>query len=112
MAKFKAEEHDATYAQMLLHSVYGLTHLRARNRADVITIESGPATDAVPHARCKRVGVHLWVLEIADHRGRWEGTDVRTDLDRALTVLAEDFGWVLTPIDEDEDPLRTSDRED
>lgn len=112
MAKFKAEAHDAEYAQKLLRVVHGLAHLRTRHRADIITIESGPEDDPLPHARLRRIGVHLWVLEIADHRGRWEPTDVRTKLDIALTVLAQDFGWVLTPIDDDENPLRTSDRED
>ena len=112
MAKFKAEAFNAEYAQKLLNIVHGLGHLRARARADTITIESGDADDAVPHARARRVGVNLWVLEIADHRGRWEPTEVRTNLDTAITVLAEDFGWVLTPIDDDANPLRTSDRED
>jgi hypothetical protein len=112
MAKFKAEAHDTEYAQKLLQVVHGLRHLRTRGRADTVTIESGPEDDPVTHARVRRVGVHLWVLEIADHRGRWEPTDVRAKLDIALTVLAKDFGWVLTPIDDDENPLRTSDRED
>lgn len=111
MPKLKAEGYDADYAQKLLNVVHGLAHLRARNRADTITIESGDKEDPVPHARVRRVTVSLWVLEIADHRGRWEPTDVRMKLDNAITVLAEDFGWVLTPI-EDENPLRTSDRED
>jgi hypothetical protein len=111
MPKLKAEAFNAEYAQKLLNIVHGLAHLRARARADTITIESGDDDDPIAHARVRRVGVHLWVLDIADHRGRWEPTDVRTKLDIAITVLAKDFGWVLTPID-DENPLRTSDRED
>ena len=83
MTKFKGEAFNAEYAQKLLNAVHGLGHLRARHRAETITIESGPADDPILHARVRRVGAHLWVLETADHRGSWEPTDVRTNLDSA-----------------------------
>lgn len=110
MAKLKADSSAASHAQHLLNVVHGLTHLRTRHRADVVTIESGPAADPVPHARLKRVGVHLWVLEIADHRGRWEPAPVRATIEVVVSTLVSEFGWVLTSI-EDDDPLRTSDQE-
>jgi hypothetical protein len=109
MTKLKADSSAASYAQHLLNVAHGLTHLRTRHRADIVTIESGPANDPVAHARLKRVGVHLWILEIADHRGRWEPAPVRATLEASLAALVSDFGWVLTPIDDD--PLRTSDPE-
>ena len=109
MTKLKADSSAASYAQHLLKVAHGLTHLRTSQRADVITIESGPIDDPVAHARLKRVGVHLWVLEIAEHSGRWEPAPVRATLEASLTALVGDFGWVLTPIDYA--PLRTSDPE-
>lgn len=109
MTQLKADSSAALYAQHLLHVVHRLAHLRTRHRANVITIESGPTEDPVAHARLKRVGVHIWVLEIADHRGKWEPAPVRATLEASLTALVHDFSWVLTPIDED--PLRTSDPE-
>lgn len=112
MPKFKAGEPQAQHARYLLGVVHGQGHLRTRHRADIVTIESGSTDDAVPHARLKRVSVHLWILEIADHRGKWEATPVRTTLEAAISTLVEEFGWLLTPIEDDEnDPLRTSDRQ-
>ena len=110
MAKLKADSSAASYAQHLLNVVHGIVHLRTRQRADIVTIESGPTDDPVPHARLKRVGVHLWVLEIADQRSKWEPAPVRATLEAAVSSLVDEYGWVLTPIDDD-DPLRTSDQE-
>ena len=110
MAKLKAESSNASYAQHLLNVVHGLAHLRTRHRADAVTIESGPTDDPVPHARLKRVGVHLWTLDIADHRGKWEPAPVRATLEAVVAMLVGEFGWVLAPIDQD-DPLRTSDQQ-
>jgi hypothetical protein len=109
MPKFKVEESHSRYVGLVLREANGLRHLRTRHRADTVTIESGPADEPVPHARLKRVSVHLWTLDVADHRGRWESAEVRADLDTVLGVLVHDIGWVLTPVDDD--PLRTSDPE-
>lgn len=110
MPKFQADEWIAESVVQQLHVHEQLRHLRTRHRADVVNIESGPVHDAVKHARLKRVGVHLWLLEIADHRGRWEPTGVRTQIEAAVATLMDAFGWVLEPIDED--PMRTSDPQD
>ena len=69
-----------------------------RRRADVLTLESGPEADPVKHARFLRVGVHLWVLEVASHTGRWQPSGLRGHLDKLLAALVDTFGWVLTPI--------------
>ncbi len=108
MPKFKADSSSAMFVKHLL-TTHDQSHLRARHRADMVTIESGPGDDVIPHARLKRVGVHLWILQIADHRGRWESTPVRSTIEASITALVEDFGWVLMPFDDD--PLRTSDQE-
>jgi hypothetical protein len=97
---------DATISE--LHSHKGLAHLRVRKHGAALVIESGPTGDAVKHARLVRDGVSLWVLEIADHRGRWEYTGVREARAGAVTKLLGEFGWVLTDI-ASEIPDRTSD---
>jgi hypothetical protein len=108
MPKFKADSSSASEAQNLLIK-HGHSHLRTRHRADVVTIESGAPDDVVAHARLRRVSVHLWLLDIANHRGKWEPTLVRSTLPDCINTLAQDFGWVLELFEED--PLRTSDQE-
>lgn len=97
-ATFRAESRHTRDVETFLRSQHGLTHLHARHRADLITIESGPKSDRIPHARLRRVGVHRWQLEMATHTGRWQPTPLRTNLEELLTMLVQDFGWTLQPI--------------
>jgi len=76
----------------------GFEHLRVRARGQVLTIESGPEDDPVKHARLKRDTVHLWILEIADHKGRFSSTGLRNDWPALVDALIRDFGWVLEPV--------------
>lgn len=99
---------DATIAQ--LHQHPGLAHLRVRKHGSALVIESGRPEDPIKHARLVRDAVSLWVLDIADHRGRWEHTHLRATRDAVVDSLVGEFGWVLTNID-GENPERTSDPE-
>jgi hypothetical protein len=72
--------------------------LRVRARGSLLTIESGPDDEPIKHARLRKDTVHLWTLEIADHRGRFEPTGLRDLSDTLLDTLVSDFGWVLEPI--------------
>ena len=90
----------ASGVERQLHQYEGLDHLRVRARGDVLTIESGPPSDPVRHARLRRETVDFWGLEVAGYGGRWEPTPYRDTKDRLITALVEQFGWVLTPRDE------------
>lgn len=81
----------------------GLTHLRARKRGRVVTIESGPAGDAVSHARFRRDTVHLWLLEMPGRGHRWEPTPYRDNVASLMALLEETFPWALAAIDENPD---------
>lgn len=105
-----AEQLHAAATLTQLHARDGLTHLRVRKHGAAIIIESGPAADPVKHARVVRDGVSLWILDIADHRGRWGWTGVRTTREAAITELIDSFGWVLGDFAR-ENPARTSDPE-
>ena len=74
-----------------------LAHIRVRHRGALITLESGPPDDPIPHARLRRMTGQLWQLEIASHMGRWQPTPLRAARDALLEALVTDFGWVLTP---------------
>jgi hypothetical protein len=98
MAKPTAQPEDVAAVERYLHEA-GLDYLRARSRADLVVIESGPAGDPLPHARLRRAGVSTWRLEMATHTGRWEKTPIDGALEDVLQTLVQDFGWTLTPIE-------------
>ena len=97
MGNYKADEWDADNAMAFLHE-HGYNELRVKKRGALLTIESGPPDDPIKHARLRRDTVHLWILEIADHGGRFESTGFRDQRNKLLEVLINDFPWVLTPI--------------
>ena len=98
MPKFQSSKSDAAAVVAFLRD-RGLRHIRARYRSDLVTLESGPTKDPWPHARLRRVGVHIWQLEISTHTGRWESTPLRGLRDQLLTMLVEQFGWTLQPME-------------
>lgn len=98
MPTYKAEKAQAEQLTRLLHNG-GATHLRVRNRAALLTIESGPEHDPWPHARLRRDTVHLWTLEMAVRGGRWETTPFRGLMTELVEMLLHDFGWTLSPME-------------
>jgi hypothetical protein len=98
MPKHQVSKSDGAEVTAFLRG-RGLRHLRARHRGDLVIIESGPSKDPWPHARLRRVGVHIWQLEMATHIGRWEPTPLRGLRDQLLTMLVDKFGWTLQPIE-------------
>ena len=97
MAKHTAQPYDAEAVETYLHENAGLAHLRARRRADLVIIESGTDDDPWPRARLRRVGVHRWRLEMAQHTGRWQTTPFEAQRDELVRLLVETFGWTLAP---------------
>ena len=98
MTKLVAEPRDAHALESLLAGLQ-LTHLRVRRRADVLTIESGPADDAYAHARLRRVTVQYWRLEMPTHSGKWELTPYRGQLGEVVRLLVESFPWTIAPLE-------------
>lgn len=105
MPKVLAEDGHVNQVRQEFATYEGLEHLRVRRRADLVVVEAGPVEDPIPHARFRRVDVHVWVLEMATHTGRWQPSGVRGTLERLVETLLHDFGWTLSPIVR---PLRTS----
>jgi len=98
MPTFQAEEHHADLVRETFATYEGLDHLRVRRRGNLVTVESGPTQDPIPHARFRRVAVHIWVLEMATPTARWQPTGMRDQLKALLDALINDFGWTLTRI--------------
>ncbi len=76
----------------------GLGHLKTRARGSVVYVESGSSPDLHKHAKLTRDTGDVWVLEIADHRGRWEGTGRRATAEDLVEQLVRELGWVLTDV--------------
>ena len=108
MPKYQAEDHDPQTVERLLHARQ-LNHLRGRKYGAAVIVESGPKDDPVKHLRLTRETVHLWLLDIADHRGRWERTPERGSLEDLVTLVMDTFPWTLQPVHGY--PERTSDPE-
>lgn len=72
-----------------------LGHLRVRARGAVLTVESGPADDPVPHVRFRRDTVHYWLIEMPLRNGRWDRTQYRGVLDELVDFVAANFPWQL-----------------
>jgi hypothetical protein len=99
MSTLRAEEDHLDDVEDFLATRKALKHLRARRRADTITIESGPKTDPTAHARIRRISVHRWALEMPNHLGQWEPTPYTNTLEPLLAQLVKDFPWALAPVD-------------
>jgi hypothetical protein len=92
-----AEPYHAERVEELLHDA-GVKHARARKYGASVIVESGPVRDPVKHFRIRRDTVHLWCLDMANHRGQWERTPFRKNLDELVVLVIEAFPWTLTPI--------------
>lgn len=103
-----AESYHPGQVEDFLHE-RGFKHVRARKRGSDVIVESGPKRDAIKHIRVRRDTVHLWLVDIADHRGKWEATPFRGLLDDVLGLVVDAFPWVLS--DHSENSGRTSDPE-
>lgn len=97
-AKYSAEPEHAERVVHLLNE-RGVEHVRARKYGATVIVESGPDDDPVKHVRLRRDTVHLWLLDVADHRGRWERTPFRENLDDLVSMVVEQFPWALASAD-------------
>lgn len=74
-----------------------LSHLRVRQRGDLLILESGPAEAPRRHARLRRISVHLWRLEMPTSSTRWDLTPFQDQLQVLVEMLVEQFPWTLAP---------------
>lgn len=97
MPKLQVDSYQAETLQELLHKK-GATHLRTRKYGIKIIVESGTQRQRHKHMRFVRSTVHLWHVEFADHRGRWERTPFRDTMDNIVSMVFDDFPWMMADI--------------
>ena len=72
-----------------------LKHLRCRQRAAAVVIESGPEDDAQGHLRLRKLSATNWAADEFHHSGRWAPLPIQAPLAEALRAVAADFAWLL-----------------
>jgi len=95
MPKLSAEEFEVELAEAFIERHPELRHLRARKRADTITLESGPKADPIKHMRFRKVTKQWWTVEMATHMGRWEPTPFRAPIHKLMAEIHASFPWML-----------------
>lgn len=93
-----ATENDVSaVASFLAASTF--KHLRCRKRANTLVIESGPADDAFPRLRLRKLASKNWGVDASTHTGRWEAMPFQGPLLELLPMVVDRFPWLLEPID-------------
>jgi hypothetical protein len=77
----------------------GLTHLRVRRHGVLLVVESGADDDPIPHVRFRRLGAHIWRVEMPTHSDGWEVTPLRGQIEKLLDYLITDAPWTLAPLE-------------
>ena len=80
----------------------GLTHLKVAKRGVNIVIYSDDESGGKDN-RCRFTYIKpgRFILNMANHSGRWEPTPFEGALDELLEMVIEQFPWTLTNYDED-----------
>lgn len=76
-----------------------LRHLRFVVRAGNVVVESCEPPDVERHARMVPVQRGQWLLEVASHTGRWSPSGLSGTPSELLTLLKDQFPWVIMPRD-------------
>jgi hypothetical protein len=97
MAKLVTTDFDLSIAEDFLQR-RKLTHVRAKKRADTLTLATGPADDPWPRARFRLLTKQRWTLDVADRAGRWERTPFQASLKELLALLVDTFPWLLADL--------------
>ena len=81
----------------------GLNHLKVTRRGVNIVIYSDDE-DGGKDNRCRFTFVKsgLYILNMANHTGKWEPTPFEGTLDELLEMVIEQFPWTLTDYYQDE----------
>jgi hypothetical protein len=76
-----------------------LNHLRVRRHGLLLVVESGPDGDPIPHLRFRRLGAHIWQVEMPTHSDGWEVTPFRGQIEKLLDSMLTEAPWTLAPLE-------------
>jgi hypothetical protein len=99
MPKHVADRLQERSLDDLVKRRWGLSHLRVRRHGVLLTLESGPDDDPIPHLRFRRLGAHIWRVEMPTHSDGWEVTPLRGQIEKLLEFLVTETPWTLAPLE-------------
>jgi len=88
-------EQDKSYVEKRLQENQ-LTHLHVTIRGNNIVVYSEYEKHKENRCRFTQIQTGLYIMNMADHRGKWELTPFEGLLNELLQMLIEQFPWVLT----------------
>jgi hypothetical protein len=97
MPKHIADQLQAASLHGLLEAKH-LDHLRVRRNGGLLVLESGADDSPVAHARFRRLGAHIWRLEMPTHTNTSQVTPLRGQMRDLLDCLVDQFPWTLDPV--------------
>ena len=74
----------------------GLTYLKVLGRGDNLVIYSEEDGEKDNRARLTRLDQKTYMLGMANHRGKWEMTPFTGTIPELITMLVEQFSFILT----------------
>jgi hypothetical protein len=99
MPKHVADRLQERSLDDLVKRRWGLSHLRVRRHGVLLTLESGPDDDPIPHLRFRRLGAHIWRVEMPTDSDGWEVTPLRGQIEKLLEFLVTETPWTLAPLE-------------
>ena len=72
-----------------------LKHLKVTIRGKNIVIYSEYEKEKENRCRFTQINPRLYIMNMADHTGKWESTPFEDGLEELLKMVMEQFPWVL-----------------
>lgn len=73
----------------------GYNYLKATARGNHIVIYTEENGEKINRCRLTKLKGDTFILGMADHRGRWEPTPYEGNIKELVSMLTEQFPWVL-----------------
>ena len=94
MTKYLLEQ-DKLHVEKRLHENH-LNHLNVAIRGKNIVIYSEYEKQKENRCRFTQMRTNSYIMNMANHKGKWESTPFEGSLDEVLQMVLEQFPWVLT----------------
>jgi hypothetical protein len=88
-------EQGKSYVEKMLHENH-LCHLNVTIRGNNIVVYSEHEKQKENRCRFTQVQASSYIMNMSNHKGKWETTPFEGSLEELLQMVIEQFPWVLT----------------